>query len=176
MTFKQIGTLAGQVLLKAERTAKRRALRLDGGPTVGEGPVEPPALESPRATAPSDGNELAGETDCRARMNPAQRDGSNPGLTPKGASVSATPPAGRQAVEVVGAVKGKVADAGTPAKFTGCNNVKQGGDATLQSPAIGRSIATAPRRNNGAFPRVPAVVIDLMMERAQRHAALRSLS
>jgi hypothetical protein len=44
MAFKSIGTLAGSVLLKAERTAARRALKLDGGtPVLGSNvpPMQP---------------------------------------------------------------------------------------------------------------------------------------
>ena len=48
VTFKQIGTLAGQVLLKAERSARRRALRLSGEPISREQPTDSPgALTAP---------------------------------------------------------------------------------------------------------------------------------
>jgi hypothetical protein len=57
VTFKQIGTLAGQVLLKAERSARRRALRLSGEPISREQPTDSPGT----LTAPvRESGEVAG--------------------------------------------------------------------------------------------------------------------
>ena len=77
---------------------------------------------------------VAGETNCRGNVTAVPtRHGS--GLTPDGASASATPPARRQALRVTGAVKGKGRSNEAPASVLGGTSIKESPAYKEPSPA-----------------------------------------
>ncbi len=156
MTFRSIGTLAGDVLRKAERTAMRRAETMGA---ARQGSSEPRAAEGVHAASLTDAEEegTSGETVNDVPVYIAPRTGKRAANTTRSPSLGVT---AAQAREPNGKVAGKDGDLARPSLT--------GGQTEGETPCPASTIASRGKRAVPAkqgFPRSPArfpmlVVID----------------